>query len=153
MSLRGAYLPRRDLCEPLREELRRGRASDLTPALLAEVRAQHSSKIDQLRTALEVAGFRVLDEQAKALGLPRSTTWTIVTGKHKASGLSATIINRMLAKPELHPLIRTAVLEYVRDKAAGRYGHTKVQLRRFSARLRAEAAPRGASDLFSARVY
>jgi hypothetical protein len=108
-------------------------------ALAATMRARHASKIQQLQIALEAAGFRVLDEQANALGLSRSTTWTIVAGKHKSSGLSATIINRMLTNPSLHPLVRATVLEYAREKATGQYGHTKVQLRRFSARLRAEA--------------
>jgi len=104
------------------------------------MRAQHASKIQQLRSALEAAGFQGLDEQAKALGLSRSTTWTIIAGKHKASGLSATIIKRMLQKPGLPPVVRTAVVEYVAEKAAGRYGHSKTQLRRFSARLQIEAA-------------
>ena len=66
----------------------------------------------------------MLDDQANALGLSRSTTWTILKGRHKASGLSADIINRMLAAPRLPPLVRAKVLEYVEEKTAGRYGHS-----------------------------
>jgi hypothetical protein len=123
-------------------EVRRGCSPAESPThVSSEIKQRQSSKIRDLRTALETVGFRALDEQATALGLSRSTTWTIVTGKHKASGLSAATIERILTKPELHPLVRTAVLEYVRAKAAGRYGHTERQLRRFSARLHVEAGP------------
>jgi hypothetical protein len=141
MSLRGAHLPHRSLREAVYKDWTATLVAPATPAALAAVmRAQHASKIQQLRSALEAAGFQGLDEQAKALGLSRSTTWTIIAGKHKASGLSATIIKRMLQKPGLPPVVRTAVVEYVAEKAAGRYGHSKTQLRRFSARLQIEAA-------------
>jgi hypothetical protein len=67
-------------------------------------RAQQSSKIKELAEAVKFAGFLTLDEQAKALGLSRSTAWTIRRASHKASGLSASIINRMLVAPELPAL-------------------------------------------------
>jgi hypothetical protein len=103
-----------------------------------EMKARQLSKIRELGDALVTSGFHTLDEQANALGLPRSTTWTILRGKHKASGLSATVINQMLAAPQLPPLVRARILEYVDDKNAGLYGHSKMQLRRFAARLSAE---------------
>src|SRR5215813_12479599 len=56
-------------------------------------------KIKELAHALELAGFISLDDQAKALGLSRSTTWTILNAKHKNYGLSAIVIKRVLAKP------------------------------------------------------
>jgi hypothetical protein len=66
---------------------------------LAEMRYRQSCKIRQIRDALTAAGFITLDEQAKALGLCRSTTWTIVNGSHKGSGLSATTINHISRAP------------------------------------------------------
>ena len=97
--------------------------------------ARQLSKIRELAETVEAAGFLTLDEQAKILGLPRSTAWTIRRGSHKASGLSATIINRMLAAPTLPPLVRAKILEYVQEKAAGLYGGSRSQCRRFAARL------------------
>jgi hypothetical protein len=57
-----------------------------------EMKAKQSSKIRKIGEALIAAGFRALDEQADALGLSRSTTWTILKGNHKNSGLSAATI-------------------------------------------------------------
>jgi hypothetical protein len=82
--------------------------------------------------ALRGAGLIRLDEQARALGLPRSTTWKILK-RDKASGLSAMVINRMLSAPRLPPIVRTKILEYVREKTDGVYGHGKRQLLKFSA--------------------
>ena len=97
--------------------------------------ARQLSKIRELVETVEAAGFLTLDEQAKILGLPRSTAWTIRRGSHKASGLSASIINRMLAAPTLPPLVRAKILEYVQEKAAGLYGGSRSQCRRFASRL------------------
>jgi hypothetical protein len=58
-------------------------------AAVSEAKARQSSKIRELRPALRRTGLIELDEQAQALGLPRSTTWKILKGGHKASGLSA----------------------------------------------------------------
>ena len=99
------------------------------------MKARQASKIRELAEAVESAGFLTLDEQAKALGLPRSTAWTIRRASHKASGLSASIINRMLAAPELPPLARSKIIEYVEEKAAGLYGGSRNQRRRFAAQL------------------
>src|SRR5262245_40990520 len=85
----------------------------------ARMKARQGSKIRELVEAVKSAGFLTLNEQAKALGLPRSTAWTIRKASHKASGLSASIINRMLAAPELPALPRIKILEYVEEKAAG----------------------------------
>jgi hypothetical protein len=103
-------------------------------AAISEAKARQSSKIRELRLALRRAGLIGLDEQAQALGLPRSTTWKILKGK--ASGLSAMVISRMLSEPRLPPVVRTKILEYVREKADGLYGHGKRELLRFSARIR-----------------
>jgi hypothetical protein len=55
--------------------------------------------------------------------------------------VSASIINRMLAVPELPPLVRTKILEYVEEKAAGLYGGSRSQRRKFAARLSIEKLP------------
>ena len=107
----------------------------------ARMKARQSSKIRELVEAVKSAEFLTLDEQAKALGLPRSTAWTIRKASHKASGLSASTINRMLAAPELPPLARTKILEYVEEKAAGLYGGSRSQRRKFAARLSIEKLP------------
>src|SRR5262249_13052430 len=93
-----------------------------------EMKARQCAKIKELREVLIATGFRSLDEQAKALGLSRSTTWTIINASHKNSGLSASVINRILAKPQLPSLVRATVVEYVEDKLAGLYGHNKKSL-------------------------
>src|SRR6266436_4873569 len=103
--------------------------------VVAEMKARQASKIKELGHALVDAGFLTLDEQSKALGLGRSTTWTILRASHKGSGLSAAIIKRMLLWPQLPPLARSIILEYTRDKLAGVYGGSRAQRRRFFARL------------------
>ena len=101
----------------------------------AQMKERQSSKIGEIRDAVLSGGFLTVDEQAKALGLSRSTTWTILKGTHKASGLSASIILRMLAAPQLPPLVRSKILEYVEEKAAGLYGGSSAQRHGFTARL------------------
>jgi hypothetical protein len=92
-------------------------------------------KIEELRDALIDAGYTTLDAQAAALGLGRSTTWTIQRPTHKASGLSASVIIQMLAAPKLPPSVRERVFEYVEEKTLGVYGHHARQIRRFAAGL------------------
>jgi hypothetical protein len=101
----------------------------------AKAKTRQSYAIRQLSNALAEAGFVTVDEQAKVLGLCRSTMWTIAKSNHKGSGLSATIINRALAAPHLPALVRAKILAYVEEKAAGRYGHGKTQRRKFIAQL------------------
>jgi hypothetical protein len=101
----------------------------------AEMKARQCAKIRELADAARAAGYLTLDEQAQAFGLARSTAWTITQASHKASGLSASTINRMLTAPELPPLVRSKILEYVEEKAAGLYGGSRSQRRRFTSRL------------------
>ena len=96
-------------------------------------KARQSSKIRELGDALVTAGFVMLDEQAQAIGLCRSTTWTILKGNHKTSGPSATVINRMLAAPQLPPLVRQKILEYIEENvlpmmATARYHYADLSL-------------------------
>ena len=59
-------------------------------------RARQWAKIREITESLRLAGFQSLDEQAEAIGLSRSTTWSILKGLHKNSGLSTTTIFRVL---------------------------------------------------------
>jgi len=97
-----------------------------------DMKERQACKIKELADTLVAAGFVSLDEQAKALGLSRSTTWTILQAKHKNYGLSAALISRVLAKADLDSRVRAKIIEYVREKAEGSYGHNGTQLRRFS---------------------
>src|SRR5215831_20612069 len=90
-----------------------------------------TAKIRQIAEALVAAGYLSLDEQAGALGLSRSTMWTIIQARHKNSGLSGAVIKRMLAQPRLPPAARAKILEYVADKSAGIYGHNPRGVQRF----------------------
>ena len=121
-----------------------------TSRSISHMKAMQSAKIRELRRALVDAGILTLDQQAKSLGVSRSTAWAVLKGNHKSSGLSAALINRMLASPQLPGSARKIILEYVEEKSAGAYGHGKVQLRQFRARLAygqsfdaAEKLPRG----------
>ena len=104
------------------------------PGVLSEMKARQSAKIRQLGQALIDAGLRTLDAQADALGLPRSTAWTIVKTCHKTSGLSAGSIERMLGS-KLPPRARATIVEYVEEKSFGLYGGSRRQQQRFADRL------------------
>lgn len=114
--------------------------------VLAEMKSRQASKIRELGQALVDAGFLTLDEQAKALGLARSTTWTILKASHKGSGISAAIIERMLLSPQLPALARAKIIEYTEDKLAGAYGGSRTQRRRFFARLSIKRARRAVPE-------
>jgi hypothetical protein len=113
------------------------------------MKALQSAKLRELGYALAMAGILTLDKQAEALGLCRSTAWTILKGNHKASGLSATTINRMLNAPRLPPFARAKILEYVEEKAVGRFGHGKTHRHKFLVRLSLKQArkPRSKKSL------
>jgi hypothetical protein len=103
------------------------------------MRERQRAKIKQFGDALAATGLRTLDKQADALALSRSTTWNLLKGKHKGSGISPTIINRMLASPRLPPRVRATILEYVAEKATGAYGDSRARLDRFTAQLSGNA--------------
>jgi hypothetical protein len=105
---------------------------------LSEIKARQSAKIRQLAEAAKLTGLHTLDELASALGIPRSTAWTIRNGGHKASGLSVSIIDRMLSAPKLPPSVRTTLLEYIAEKTSGLYGGNERQRRLFCVRLKIE---------------
>jgi hypothetical protein len=117
---------------PERAGYLRNKTPDLT---LTDVKARQASKIREIGEALITTGFISLDAQAKILGLPRSTAWTILSAEHKGTGLSARIICRMLSSEPLPPLVRAKIIEYANEKAAGIYGGTEMQHRRFTTKL------------------
>src|SRR4249919_1904397 len=101
------------------------------------------AKIKEIGEALFAAGYVTLDKQADALGLARSTAWTVLQADHKASGLTAAVLQRMLAAPKLPDAVHKKLLEYLAEKSAGLYGHCANQRRRFLAAL---AAPRAGEN-------
>ena len=107
-------------------------------SLESQMKAKQSEKIRQLADALVQSGLATLDEQAQALGLARSTAWSILAAQHKASGISAGIISRMLTAPRLPALVRAKLIEYIDERIAGRFGHSPEQVRKFVSRLLAE---------------
>ena len=104
-------------------------------SISSNMKARQSAKLRELRQALMDAGFVTLSKQARVLELSRSTAWTVMSGSHKSSGLSATIIKRMLTSQQLPPSARTVLLEYVGEKNAGMYGHDQYRLRIFRTQL------------------
>jgi hypothetical protein len=115
--------------------LRQGIAVAPRPASIAAMKAAQCAKIRELRHALESVGIVRLAEQAKALGLCRSTTWMVLCGNHKSAGLSGSLIKQMLASPQLPSNARKIILEYVDQKLSGAYGHSAVSSRCFSKKL------------------
>ena len=113
----------------------RRRLGPPTQTLVADAKWLQANKIREIRAALIDAGLVALDGQAKALGLRRSTTWAILSGTHKASGISAGIVIRILSAPDLPPPVRRKILEYVREKSDGMYGHTAKRRHEFLTRM------------------
>jgi hypothetical protein len=105
-------------------------------------RELQSIKIRELRDALVTAGYSHLTAQARALGLSRSTTWSILQANHKGTGISGSVIKRMLDQPGLPSLVRAKIFEYVDEKSAGMYGHKGPRLRRFANALTRELRSR-----------
>jgi hypothetical protein len=99
------------------------------------MKARQCAKIAEFRQALIDRGFASLDDQAAVLGLSRSSTWMILNRKHKASGLTSSVINRILRSPRLPSAAREKLEEYVREKLAGHYGHPAKRLKRFRNQL------------------
>jgi hypothetical protein len=108
---------------------------------LSKMKERQRLKIKDIGVALCSAGYFSLDEQARVLGLCRSTTWVILQANHKSTGLSADLINRMFQAPQLPSAVRATVLQYAEEKAAGLYGHPDHLRRRFTERLALKLAP------------
>jgi hypothetical protein len=71
----------------------------------------------------------------------RSTTWTLLNCSHKASGLSARVINQMLTSAQLPQPARDKIVEYLKDRLAGHNGYSAPQCQKFAARLSLKVQP------------
>ena len=98
-------------------------------------RSQQRRKIEEIGRTLVECGFVALEEQAYALGLSRSTAWTVIRATHKTSGLTAMTINRMLATDHLPLPVRRKVLEYIAEKMSGAYGDQEHCLEAFASKI------------------
>jgi hypothetical protein len=114
------------------------------------MRARQTQRIRDIRAALISSGFVSLDQQTQALGLSRSTTWAVLQGNHKCTGLRAGLVVRMLASPKLPRNVRTILLTYVVERMQGAYGHGQPQRRRFVAQLQRHGltSPAGSESVF-----
>ena len=70
---------------------------------LTEAKARQATRIRELGGALTASGLVTLDEQARALGLSRSSAWAVLKANHKTSGLAAGTINQMLSSQAFAP--------------------------------------------------
>src|SRR5437868_6937472 len=62
-----------------------------------------TSPFQQIAEALIEAGYKSLDAQAKALGIHRSTAWTIIKSRHRLGRLNTKTTQQILANPETPP--------------------------------------------------
>jgi predicted DNA-binding transcriptional regulator AlpA len=74
-------------------------------------------RLQQIAQALIACGYTKLDNQAKALGVSRSTAWTIINTKHKLGRLSTKTTKRILANPETPPPVRVVIQEYLAERS------------------------------------
>lgn len=105
------------------------------PTNRRNIKLKQCAKIAELREALLIAGFQSVDRQARALGLGRSTAWSVLRAGHKSTGLTGSIIRRISSSPELPENARLVLQQYVAQKLAGTFGHDTKQLRRFRSAL------------------
>ena len=75
--------------------------------------------LQQIREALVQSGYTKLDQQAKALGVHRSTAWTIIKTRHKLGRLSAKTTQRILANPDTPPSVRSVIQKYLTERSLG----------------------------------
>jgi hypothetical protein len=82
--------------------------SERAAGLIARQRA-----VAAITEALVQSGYKSLDAQAQALGLSRSTAWTVIRRKHKLGRLHTNTAMKMLASPALPVPVRAAIEAYV----------------------------------------
>ena len=71
--------------------------------------------IQAIAAALMEAGYTSLDSQAKALGLHRATTWTIMRTKHKLGRLNGKTAQRILENPDTPQSVREIIQKALAD--------------------------------------
>jgi Mn-dependent DtxR family transcriptional regulator len=77
----------------------------------------YTIELSRISQALISSGYTSLDEQAKALGVNRSTAWMIIKSKHKLGRLSAKTIDRILSNPQTPPAVRTVMQQYMTKRS------------------------------------
>jgi hypothetical protein len=95
-----------------------------------KAKARQAGKLAEIHESLVAAGYDTTAKQAVALGVSRSTAW-VVLKRDKRVGPSSAIIKRILSSPNLPPVARRKVEEYVKEKIAGVYGHAEQSRRWF----------------------
>jgi hypothetical protein len=108
---------------------------------ISKMKERQRLKIQEIKAALCEAGHTSLDQQARVLGVCRSTTWAILQAHHKSTGLTAVVINRMLQAPKLPSAVRGKILQYAEEKANGLYGHAHRPRLAFLERLASQVVP------------
>ena len=98
--------------------------------LQLDAKARQAAKIEEVRRALIVAGYRTTAEQAFVLGINRSTAWALLNHDRRA-GPSAIVLKRILLSQNLPQTVRRKVEEYIKEKSVGRYAHDKRRVRLF----------------------
>jgi hypothetical protein len=78
---------------------------------------KHTVGLQHISEALIASGYTKLDAQSKALGLHRSTAWTIVNARHKLDRLSTKTTKRILANPELPSSVRSVMQKYLAERS------------------------------------
>jgi len=96
------------------EPQRLGRCSSFRAT--AEVSLRKFTTVQEIRKALGTSGNVSLDQQAKALGIHRSTAWTIIKSQHKLGRLNHKTIKRILENSETPPAVRAIVQQYLAEK-------------------------------------
>ena len=71
--------------------------------------------IQAIAEALVAAGYTSLDKQAKALGLHRATTWTIIKTRHKLGRLNRQTAQRILENSDTPASVRTIIQQALAD--------------------------------------
>ena len=94
-------------------------------------KARQASKLEEIREALIAAGCDTTAKQAAVLGVGRSTAWALLN-LDKRAGPSANVIKRILSSPNVPPVVRRKVEQYVEEKIGGLYGHSEPRRRAFS---------------------
>src|SRR5262245_9921635 len=98
------------------DRLRSAKRPGLTARLesvryLNAVKSRRTVPIGPLVGAVIAAGHTSLDSQAKALGLRRSTTWTIMKTKHKLGHLNAKTTQQILENSDTPASVRAFIEE------------------------------------------
>ena len=101
--------------------------------------SDYATGLQDISEALIECGYTKLDKQAKALGVRRSTAWTIVNVKHKLGRLSSKTTARILANPHLPLSVRIVVQRYMAERSDVLVLRAK--------RVEQKAGPRNASAL------